>query len=210
MISIHPLETSSKLASGDDLIESILKSLEDFFPLNANDALIFSSKAVSIVQNNIVQFNDDIEKREIISKETKRVLRNREGKRITETHHGFICENAGIEILSDNELLLLPLDPDKAAHSLRLALLNKTSFDLPVIVSSSFYRPFRKGKAPVAIGVSGFKTVDAYCDQLAAAANLLKNSENVLATLIRNIDENYLGNGRAKELLVPKQVELFS
>ena len=142
MISIHALEASSTLASGEDLTQRIFDSLQNFFPLSDTDTIIFTSKAVSIVQNNIVQFKDEAEKQKIISKETKRILRDRHGEKITETHHGFICANAGVEILSEDKLLLLPLDPDKAAHSLRMALLNATSFDIPIVISSTFYRPF--------------------------------------------------------------------
>lgn len=210
MISIYPLDTSSVIQTGDDLAQNIIQSLEEFFPLTNTDVIIFSSLAISIVQGNIVKSKNDHEKSKVIEQESKRILRVRDDIRIIETRHGFICENGGVVAISEAELLLLPLDPDKAAHSLRQALLNKTGFDIPVVISASFYRPFRKGKVSVAIGLSGLKSDDAYCDELASASSLASVDSPCYAFLIRGIGEKHLGNGRAKDLITPSQEELFS
>ena len=126
-------------------------------------------------------------------RESRRIVRS-DRVLIVETHHGFVCANAGIDhsnVPGHNSVALLPRDPDRSAHGLAVALRKQTGKRLAVIISDTFGRPWRLGIANVAIGASGVPTlvdlrgtrdrhrkilratVLAVADELAAAAGLL-------------------------------------
>jgi coenzyme F420-0:L-glutamate ligase / coenzyme F420-1:gamma-L-glutamate ligase len=151
---------------------------------------------------------------------------------ITETHHGFVCANGGIDASnvgpgSGNVVTLLPTDPDASAGRIRAAVRARLGHDLPIIVSDSFGRPWRWGIVDVAIGVSGLEpledlrgqvdadgrvmrsTVRAVADELASAAELVlgKTAGRPIAiirgaTVVR-------GDGRIADALIPGDMDLF-
>src|SRR5262249_26078155 len=131
---------------------------------------------------------------ELAMRESRSIIRRRNGVLITETHHGFLCANSGIDVSNvdgGQHAVLLPADSDKSAAKLRLAIKRRTGLAIPVIITDSFGRPWREGLADYAIGIAGMKplrddrgrrdphgyklkaSVEAIADELAAAAGLI-------------------------------------
>ncbi len=131
---------------------------------------------------------------ELVLRQSKRIVRMERGILIVETHHGFICANAGVDrsnVPGDDHAAVLPQDPDRSAANLREGLRERLGIDLAVVVSDTFGRPWRRGQVNVALGVAGFgalqdarggrdrqgrplaATEPATADEIAAAAGLL-------------------------------------
>jgi coenzyme F420-0:L-glutamate ligase/coenzyme F420-1:gamma-L-glutamate ligase len=149
---------------------------------------------------------------------------------ISETHHGFICANAGVDasnVPGDDTVCLLPLDPDASARRLHYALSRKAGADLAVVISDSFGRAWRNGITNVAIGVAGMQpladyrgetdphgnlltaSVLAVADELAAAAELVMGkTTGVPVAVVRNYGYRR-GQGTGLDLLMPPERDLF-
>jgi len=178
------------------------------------------------------RFDRDARQVEVVLREAKRVVRMANGVIITETQHGFVCANGGIDAsnvgpASGSIVTLLPRDPDASADRIRAAIRARLGHDLPVIVSDSFGRPWRFGIVDVAIGVSGLmplddlrgepdadgrimrSTVRAVADELASAAELVlgKTARRPLA-LVRGATFRR-GEGRIADALIPAEMDLF-
>jgi coenzyme F420-0:L-glutamate ligase/coenzyme F420-1:gamma-L-glutamate ligase len=154
------------------------------------------------------------------------------GVLITETRHGFVCANGGVDAsnvgpASGSVVTLLPNDPDASADAIRAAIAERLGQDLPIIVSDSFGRPWRLGIVDVAIGVSGLlplddlrgapdadgrvmrSTVRAVADELASAAELaLGKTANRPIALVRGASFRR-GDARIREALMPAETDLF-
>lgn len=159
----------------------------------------------------------------------KKIVRGR-GVLITETHHGFICANSGVDVSNvdgGNRAVLLPKDPDRSAARLRAAIKKKVSATVAVIISDSFGRAWREGLTEVAIGVAGMKplmdyrrkrdrhgytlhaSVEAIADELACAAGLVCGKlERVPFCIVRGARYNS-GAGSARELIRASKDDLF-
>jgi coenzyme F420-0:L-glutamate ligase/coenzyme F420-1:gamma-L-glutamate ligase len=167
---------------------------------------------------------------EVILRETRRIVRRGHGVLICETHHGFVCANAGVDLSNapaDGVAVLLPANPDASARRLRGELLAKGAAEpLGVVVSDTFGRPWREGLVDVAIGCAGLRplddwrgrgdlrgrelavTVNATADQLAAAAGLLMAKDaGHPAVFVEGVATG--GDGSARELLRDTQLDLF-
>ena len=169
---------------------------------------------------------------EVVLREARRVVRMERGVLITETPHGFICANGGIDASnvgpgSGSVVTLLPVDPDASAARIRAAIRQRHGVDVPVIVSDSFGRPWRWGIVDVAIGVSGLlpienlrgspdrdgrimkSTVRAVADELASAAELaLGKVAGLPAALVRGAAFTR-GEGAIRDALMPASWDLF-
>jgi coenzyme F420-0:L-glutamate ligase/coenzyme F420-1:gamma-L-glutamate ligase len=240
-----------EIVPGDDLptlIADALAAATDVVALRDDDVLVVTQKIVSKAEGAVVDLTTieprpevveyakryDREPRqvELVLREAKRVVRMENGLVITETHHGFVCANGGIDASnvgprSGNVVTLLPRDPDASADRIRAAIRQRLDQDLPVIVSDSFGRPWRFGIVDVAIGVSGLlplddlrgtpdadgrvmkSTVRAVADEIASAAELVlgKTARRPLA-LVRGATFRR-GDGRIKDLIMPSEMDLF-
>ncbi len=240
-----------EIVPGDDLptlIADALAAATDVHPLRDDDALVVTQKIVSKSEGAIVDLTTiepspvaqefarrhdrDPRQVEVVLREAKRVVRMANGVIITETHHGFVCANGGIDAsnvgpASGSIVTLLPRDPDASADGIRAAIRGRLGQDLPVVVSDSFGRPWRLGIVDVAIGVSGLRpledlrgqpdadgrvmrsTVRAVADELASAAELVlgKAAGRPLA-LVRGASF-VRGEGRIAEVLLPAEMDLF-
>jgi coenzyme F420-0:L-glutamate ligase/coenzyme F420-1:gamma-L-glutamate ligase len=149
---------------------------------------------------------------------------------ITETHHGLVCANAGVDesnVAGEDVVALLPVDPDQSAERLRAGLRTLTGIDLGIIISDTFGRPWREGFVDVAIGVAGLKplkdyrgvadteghmlraTIIAVADELASAAELVMGKlDRVPVALVRGYADAG-GEGSARQLIRPKETDLF-
>jgi coenzyme F420-0:L-glutamate ligase/coenzyme F420-1:gamma-L-glutamate ligase len=167
---------------------------------------------------------------EVILGETESIVRMREAHLIVETHHGFVCANAGVDrsnVENKNSVMLLPAHPDKSAREIRKRIGELTGADVGVIVSDTFGRAWRIGQVDVAIGVDGMNPVADYrgrkdmfghrlnvtqiavADELASAAELvMRKSDGIPVAIVRGF-EYPRGNGSAKDLIRPKEEDLF-
>ena len=159
----------------------------------------------------------------------KKVIAGR-GVVISETHHGFICANAGVDVSNVDggaHALLLPEDPDRSAARLRSAIKKQVGVSIAVIISDSFGRPWREGLTEVAIGIAGMKALrddrgrrdahgyklrasaEAIADEAACAAGLVCGKLNrTPVCIVRGVSYEH-GRGSARELLRPWKNDLF-
>jgi coenzyme F420-0:L-glutamate ligase/coenzyme F420-1:gamma-L-glutamate ligase len=166
---------------------------------------------------------------EIILRESRRIIRMGRGTIIVETHHGFICANAGVDLsnVGQGQAVLLPLNPDRSAAKISQELGSLTGAAPGIIISDSFGRPWRLGTTDVALGVAGFKPLtdyrgerDAYgyelkasvaaiADEIASAAELVMGKrDGIPVALVHGYTiEERQGSGR--ELLRPAEEDLF-
>ena len=166
---------------------------------------------------------------EWILRESRSIVRSRPPLVIAETRHGFVCASAGVDASNakgPGTLVLLPLDPDASAAGLRERLHALSGVDVGVVVSDSFGRAWRQGTTEVALGVAGIRplldlrgavdaaghelrsTQIAVADELAAAAELVMGkTDGVPAAVVRGVDVR--GDGRARDLLMPPERDLF-
>ncbi len=196
------------------------------------DLLVVTSKVVAKSEGRVVPFDgSDESKLAIIESESRRVLRRRGTLRITETSHGFINANAGVD-LSNTEpgtAVLLPVDPDRSARRLRAALRHRSGLDVAVVITDTFGRAWRHGVTDVAIGAAGLRVVldlrgtsdangrvleateIAIADEVAGAANLvLGKASGTPFAIVRGLDRRYFGEGSvAHDIVRPVNGDLF-
>ncbi|MDP9332504.1 MAG: coenzyme F420-0:L-glutamate ligase, partial [Actinomycetota bacterium] len=174
---------------------------------------------------------DDLDaRRALVESESVRVVRRRGDLIISETRHGFVCANAGIDLsnVAHGWAALLPIDADRSAKYVRDALRARADVEVAVIVSDTFGRPWRRGLTDVAIGVSGVAAVVdlrattdalgrvlqatevAVADEIASAAELVMGkATNVPAAIVRGVDPAWLREGSVRELIRPTNEDLF-
>lgn len=166
---------------------------------------------------------------EVVLRETRRMVRRGHGVLITETHHGFVCANAGVDLSNapaDDVAVLLPADPDASARRLREALLARGAGPVGVVVTDTFGRPWREGLVDVAIGCAGLApiadlrgtpdrrgreltvTTTATADALAAGAGLLMRKDaGVPAVWAAGLPPR--GDGTVAGMLRHSETDLF-
>jgi coenzyme F420-0:L-glutamate ligase/coenzyme F420-1:gamma-L-glutamate ligase len=232
-LTIFPVEGVPEVAPGDVLAELLVSAAgEHGTPFEPRDCLVVTQKVVSKAEGRVVPLDsDDPEaRRALIESESARVLRRRDELVISETRHGFVCANAGIDVsnVGEGEAALLPVDPDRSARRVRDGIRALTGVDVAVIVSDTFGRAWRVGLTDVAIGVSGLAAVvdlrgqaDAHgrelqvteialADEIAGAAELVKGkAANVPAVVVRGLDAAWFREGSARELVRPPAEDLF-
>jgi coenzyme F420-0:L-glutamate ligase / coenzyme F420-1:gamma-L-glutamate ligase len=243
-LEIIPVEGIPEVRPGDDLPDLIARATGE--DLRAGDIVVVTHKIVSKAEGRLVdlravepsalakgfaaRYGRDPRQIEVVLRESRRVVRMDRGLIIAETHHGFVCANAGVDasnVPGDDVVCLLPVDPDASAARLREALTVRTGSDLAVIVSDSFGRPWREGITNVAIGVAGMEPLTDYrgqrdpygypleasilagADELAAAAELVMGkTEGIPAAIVRNYPYKP-GPGTARDLLMAPEKDLF-
>ncbi len=229
-VSIHPIRGLPEIEAGDDLAGMLANAIAvaGLGP-EAGDVLVVTHKVVSKAEDSVTTITDDNDYRRVVDEQAVEVLRRRGDLVIARTRHGFICANAGVDRSNTKPgtAVLLPTRPDRSAHRLRQSLSRLTGIDLPVVVTDTFGRPWRRGLVDVAIGVSGIEaildlrgTADthgrelrateiAIVDEIAAAADLVMGkSAGIPAALIRGLSAPR-GDGRAADLIRPASEDLF-
>lgn len=217
---------------GDDLAGLLLGALAAAgLSLADGDVVVVTSKVVAKSEGRVESVGEtEAAKVALVEREATRVLRRRGPLRITETAHGFVNANAGVD-LSNSEpgvAVLLPRDPDRSARRLRAELRRRAGVAVAVVVTDTFGRAWRNGVADVAIGVAGLVSVldlrgtrDAFgrvleatevavADEVAAAADLvLAKAAATPFALIRGLDPTLLGEGSGADLVRPPGEDLF-
>ncbi|MEM0058324.1 MAG: coenzyme F420-0:L-glutamate ligase [Candidatus Bathyarchaeia archaeon] len=235
--------------AGDNLAELICKAAErQGTPIQDGDIIVITHIVVSraegrvinldevtpsVLARNIAELYDkDPALVEVVLREAKSIRRMLDGKIITETRHGLVCANSGVDksnVPGERCVALLPEDPDSSAGRIRLEIKRLTGCEVAVIISDTQGRPLREGEVNVAIGVSGIKPIrdrrgekdlfgyvlrvkqTAVADELASAAELVigQADEGIPAAIIRGYSFIKSEDAKATELVRPREKELF-
>jgi coenzyme F420-0:L-glutamate ligase/coenzyme F420-1:gamma-L-glutamate ligase len=247
-IEIIGLPQLAEIRPGDDLVGQIGDAIEASGQgLREDDVLVVTQKVVSKAEGRLVdlrtiepsamardwaeQWEKDPRQVEVVLRESKRIVRMDRGVLITETRHGFVCANAGVDAsnVEAETVCLLPDDPDASAHTIRRRLGARFGVKPGVIISDSFGRPWRLGIVNVAIGVAGLApladyrgmyddagyelhvTVISVADELACAAELVSNKlDKRPVTLIRGYQPPVqMPDGSGRDLLMDPARDMF-
>lgn len=253
-LEVVAIDGIPEIRPGDDLPALLADRLAaltahpDIEEIRPDDVLVVTQKVVSKAERAIVdlatveprpeavefaqRWGRDARQVEVVLREARRVVRMANGVLITETAHGFVCANGGVDASnvgpgSGSIVTLLPVDPDASAGRIRAAVRERIGVDLPVVVSDSFGRPWRWGILDVAIGVSGLLpledlrgqpdadgrtmrvTVRAVADEIASAAELvLGKAGGRPAALVRGAHPP-LGEGSISDVVMGSSADLF-
>jgi coenzyme F420-0:L-glutamate ligase / coenzyme F420-1:gamma-L-glutamate ligase len=246
-LRIIPIPISDEIRSGDSIANQVLASLRKRrMALCAGDILVVKHKIISKSESRLVdltgihpsaasiawakRYRLDARVIELALRESRAVIRQKNGVLITETHHGFLCANSGVDVSNVNggcHALLLPEDPDRSAAQLRREIEKLTGLKVPIIITDSFGRPWREGLVDFCIGIAGMKvwrddrgrrdphgyklrvSLEAIADELASAAGLVCGKlSRVPACLVRGFRYE-AGSGRIRDLLRPAAADLF-
>jgi coenzyme F420-0:L-glutamate ligase/coenzyme F420-1:gamma-L-glutamate ligase len=220
-LTVTPVEGIGEITPGDDLGAILADAAE----LMAGDVLVVTQKVVSKVENRLVPVDPDdpLDHKRLVEDESVRILRRRGDLIISETRHGFVCANAGVDLsnVERGRAALLPEDSDRSARRLRDRIRAIAAIDIGVIVSDTFGRPWRRGLTDVAIGCAGVAAVidlrgaqDAYgrtmqvtevavADELASAADMVMGkADGIPAAVIRGVDPSWLRPGSVREEMI--------
>ena len=246
-LQIIPVPFADEIRSGDSLLEKLLPALSHpTRRLRAGDILVVKHKIVSKAEGQFVpldairpsassrawarRFKLDARVIELALKQSRKVIRRQRGVLITETRHGLICANSGVDVSNvdgGSQAVLLPTDPDRSAAQLHRGLRKHLRLSIPVIISDSFGRPWREGLAEVAIGLAGMKalrdyrgqrdaygyplraSIEAVADELACAAGLVCGKLARIPVCIIRGFRYRPARGNARELLRPSAADLF-
>ena len=150
-LSVVPVEGLAEIRPGDELAALIADAAE----LVDCDVVVVTQKVVSKAEGRLVPVDGEAGRLRLIEQESVRVLRRRDELIISETRHGFVCANAGVDVsnVDPGMAALLPVDPDRSARRIRDGLRARAGVEVAVVVSDTFGRPWRKGLVDVAIGV---------------------------------------------------------
>ena len=228
-IELFAVEGIPEVRPGDDIARLIAAATE----VRSGDVLVVTQKIVSKAENQLVAVDPDdpLSHKALVEEESVRVLRRRGDLVISETKHGFVCANAGVDRsnLDDGVAALLPRDPDRSARRIRDRLRDATGAEVGIIVSDTFGRAWRKGLVDVAIGCAGIAAVVdlrgsedakghqlqvtevAVADEIAAAAELVMGkADGVPIAIVRGLDAGWLRESSVKaEIVRPSSEDLF-
>ena len=232
-LQIFAIDGIGEVRPGDDLsgiLATAISSL-DGFGLATGDVVVVTSKVVSKAEGRLVEVaGDGASKVALVESEAVRILRRRGELLITETRHGFVCANAGVDLsnVEEGSAVLLPLDPDRSARRLRADLGRSLGVEVAIIISDTFGRAWRNGVIDVAIGCAGIAgiidlrgTLDAngrvleatevcVVDELASAADLVMGkATNVPAVVIRGARREWLRDGAVAEVIRAPGEDMF-
>ena len=246
-IRVIPVPLAGEILPGDDLVEKLADALKHHkVKLQPGDIVVVKHKIVSKAEGQLVRLNTvepspaatawsrktgtDPRVIELALSQSKRIVRKKKGVLITETRHGLVCANSGVDVSNvdgGESAVLLPKDPDRSAAKLRTNLSRRFRFNIAVIISDSFGRPWREGLTEVAIGVAGMKSIvdyrgrrdahgyplhasyEAVADEIACAAGLVCGKLNQAPFCIVRGFAFQSSRGSARELIRPAKNDLF-
>jgi coenzyme F420-0:L-glutamate ligase/coenzyme F420-1:gamma-L-glutamate ligase len=246
-LRIIPVALAGEIQPGDSLAAKLISALRHLnLVLQEGDVLIVKHKIVSKAEGRLINLDGvkpsansrswarryklDARVTEVALAESKRIVRRKRGVLITETQHGLVCANSGVDasnVDGGRHALLLPKDPDRSASKLHRELKKRLKLFIPVIITDSFGRPWREGLTEVAIGIAGMRalhdyrgrrdphgyplrvTMEAVADELACAAGLVCGKlARTPACIIRGFPYRP-GRGGARDLIRSAVTDLF-
>lgn len=246
-LRLMPISFSNEIRPGDSLADKLLQAMrEQDIVIESGDILVIKHKIVSKAEHRLVElakvkpssssvrwagrYGLDARVIELAMRESRAVIRRKNGVLITETRHGLICANSGVDVSNvdgGSHALLLPIDPDRSARKLHHELKERTALSIPILITDSFGRPWREGLVDFCIGIAGMKplrddrgrrdphgytlhaSVEAIADELACAAGLVCGKLNRTPACIVRGYAGSVGQGRARDLLRPTANDLF-
>jgi len=246
-LRIVAIPLADEIQSGDSLAAKLLQSLDACgSSLKPGDILVIKHKIVSKAEGRLVDLSTikpsanslawarkyDLDPRviELALRESRAVIRRQNGVLITETRHGFLCANSGVDVSNvdgGRHAVLLPQDPDSSARQLHREIKKRTGLAIPVLITDSFGRPWREGLVDFCIGIAGMSplrddrgrrdphgyelhaSLEAVADELAAAAGLVCGKLNRTPACIIRGFRYESGRGRTRDLLRPPASDLF-
>jgi len=225
-LEIFGIDGLPEVQEGDDIAQLIIDAtLAHKAPLADGDVVVVTQKVVSKAEGQVVAVDpsDPLSHKPLVERESVRVLRRRGDLVISETRHGFVCANAGIDLsnVARGFAALLPVDSDRSARRIRDALRGRAGVLVGVIVSDTFGRTWRRGVTDVAIGCAGIRpivdlrgstdshgrelqvTEVAVVDEIAAAAELVMGkADSVPVAVVRGVDGAWLSDGSVQSDIV--------
>jgi coenzyme F420-0:L-glutamate ligase/coenzyme F420-1:gamma-L-glutamate ligase len=233
-VRVLPVNGIGEVVPGTDLGDLIAAAVRANGPeLHDGDVVVVTQKVVSKSEGRLVKIDHDdaAAKAALVARESVRVLRRRGDLMISETRHGFVCANAGVDLsnVAEGTAALLPEDPDRSARRLRAGLQRALGVAVGVVVSDTFGRPWRRGVTDVAIGCAGIAgvvdlkgTPDAggrelvateicVADEIASAAELVMGKDRgVPVAVVRGLASDWLRPGDVRsEIVRPPAEDLF-
>ncbi len=236
-ITVVPLRGMGEVAPGDDLaalvVQAVAPARADGPALRHGDVLVVTQKVVSKAEGRLVPLDHDdpAAKVALVEAESVRVLRRRGDLVISETRHGFVCANAGVDLsnVDAGTAALLPADSDRSARRIRAGVQAALGVEIGVVVSDTFGRPWRRGVTDVAIGCAGVAAVvdlrgteDAggrelvatevcVADEIAGAAELVMGKDRgVPAAIVRGVPVSWMRPASVRaEVVRPPDEDLF-
>lgn len=248
-IQIIGIEGLPIIKAGDNLAQLICAAAErQGTPIQNDDIIVITHVIVSVAEGRVVNLDDVVPSEfaknvakqygkdpalvEVVLRESKSIRRMSDGKLITETKHGFVCANSGVDksnVAGERNVALLPEDPDASAQRIRREIKSLAGCDVAVIISDTHGRPLREGEINVAIGVAGIKPIrsrigekdlfgyvlrvkqTAVADELCSAAELVigQADEGIPVAIIRGYKYLKSDDAKATELVRPKEKDLF-
>ncbi len=247
MLQVIPVRVSGDVRSGDNLGTIILAAAkQNNLEILDGDILVVAHKVVSKAEGRIVSLADvkpsqkakkmakehgkDPRIMELILRESVQILRAKNGIIVSETKHGLVCANAGVDQsnVPGDTALILPANPDRSAKALVEAIKKKAEKEIAAIITDTFGRPFREGQTNVAIGVAGINPIKSYigsrdmygrklrvseiaiADEIASAAELVMGkSEGVPVAIVRGYRFEKAAKSSAKSLQRSRTRDLF-
>jgi len=228
-----PLPALPDVRPADDLaalIETALRAGAEADPElapQAGDVLVVTQKIVSKAEGRLLdlaqvdprpeavawakRWNRDPRQVEVVLREATRIVRMDHGVIIAETHHGFVCANAGVDasnVEGADMVTLLPRDPDASARGLRARLVEALGVDLAVVVSDSFGRPWRLGITDVALGVAGFAPLDDWRGRPDTNGRLMEATIVAVADEVASVAELAAGKTSRRPVVLVRGVTL--
>jgi coenzyme F420-0:L-glutamate ligase/coenzyme F420-1:gamma-L-glutamate ligase len=255
-IEIVPIFVKGEVKSNSNIVNILLDSIQQTNKNHTGKDIIIKNKDIIVIAQKIIskaegrlinlnkvkpsqnainlgnQVNKDPRLVEIIFQESRKIVRIFDNTIIAETHHGFICANAGIDQSNvsrkKNQILLLPLDPDRSAEAIRKQIYEKIKKKVSVIITDTFGRPFRIGQTNIAIGIAGIKpcrnykgkrdmfgkvlrvTEIAIVDEIASAAELVMGkTESTPIAIVRNVNYSMQSKCSIRKVIRKEKNDIF-
>jgi coenzyme F420-0:L-glutamate ligase/coenzyme F420-1:gamma-L-glutamate ligase len=225
-LEVFGVEGIGEIRPGDDLAGIIAQAVD----LSDGDIVVVTQKVVSKAEDRLVAVDPDDPDghRQIVLDESVSILRRRGDLVISETRHGFVCANAGVDLsnVERGYAALLPEDSDRSARRIRDGLRARAGVEVGVIVSDTFGRTWRRGLTDVAIGCAGIGAIVDYrgtedslgrelhvtevaiVDELAGAADLVMGkADGIPVAVIRGVDPSWLRRGEVRAEIVRDPAE---
>jgi coenzyme F420-0:L-glutamate ligase/coenzyme F420-1:gamma-L-glutamate ligase len=230
VLTITPIEGFPEVVPGTVLADLVAETVTDLLD---GDVLVVTSKIVSKAEGRLVPVDPDDPRsaKALVEEEAVRVLRRRGDLLITETRHGFVCANSGIDLsnVERGQAALLPVDSDRSARKLRDGVRARRGASVGVVITDTVGRTWRRGLTDVAIGCAGIAAVVdlrgtedalgrelhvtevAVADEIAAAAELVMGKARAIpVAVVRGIEPAWLREGSvAAEIVRPPAEDLF-
>ena len=228
---IIPILIHDDIRMGDDIADIIIKSIsEKNESLRENDVVVITHKIISKAEGKITDLSKIVPSEEsnkissdtgkdprlveLIISQSNEIIKIERDIIITETKHGFVCANAGIDASNvgnlSNHVVLLPDNPDESARQIRNDIKSRTNMNVSVIISDTFGRPFRKGQVNIAIGIAGIDPIKSYIGKTDMYGNILRVTEIAIADEIASAAELVMGKSSRIPVVIVRDCNYIS